>query len=91
LHKIRKRNQISKNIVHIIGAMQDTLMRNNLQDIAPRALVRAFMLGSDLKFVNSGSSPLDSMTSCWLFGLFCTTVLTTSAAFARMPACEFFK
>ena len=65
--------------------------KNDLQDIAPRAFVRALVLGSDLKFVNSGSSPLDSMTSCWLFGLFWTTVLTTSAAFARMPACEFFR
>ena len=35
-----------------------------LQDMAPKAFVRAFVLGSDLKFVRRGSSPLDSMTSC---------------------------
>ena len=62
-----------------------------LQDSAPRAFVRAVRSGSDLKLDKRGSKPLASMTNCWLVGLFWTTVVTTSAAFARIPALEFLR
>lgn len=61
------------------------------QDIAPSDFVRTVSSGSEVKFDRRGSNPLASITSCWLLGLFCTMVVTTSAAFARMPALEFFK
>jgi hypothetical protein len=65
--------------------------RKCLQDSAPRAFMRAVRSGSDVKLDTRGSKPLASMTSCWLVGLFWTTVVTTSAALARMRALEFLR
>lgn len=63
----------------------------HLQDIAPRALVRAMTSGSEVKFKRSDSKPFNSITSCWLRGLFWTIVVTTSAALARIFAWEFLR
>jgi hypothetical protein len=53
--------------------------------------MRAVRSGSVLKLDRRGSKPLTSMTNCWLVGLLWTTVVTTSAALARIRALEFLR
>ena len=59
--------------------------------LPPSALVQTVTSGFEVKLEIRGSKPFASMTSCWLWGLVWTMVVTTSTAFAQIFEWEFFR